>query len=95
MKCRSRVPGQEACLLSKSRTIAMQGCIILATKSTENTLQYFTPHRDVKYDSQWNVKCRSRVPGQSACLLSKSSTISMQGFIILAAIRTEKHTLVF
>ena len=36
-----------------------------------------------------------RVLGQGACLLSKSRTIIMQGFITLATISTEKHTLVF
>ena len=46
-------------------------------------------------DSQWRVKCKSREPGQCACLLSMSRTITMQGFIILAIIATEKHTLVF
>ena len=47
------------------------------------------------WQSQWSVTCRSRVPGQGACFLSKSRTITMQGFIILATISTEKHTLVF
>ena len=37
----------------------------------------------------------SRVLGQGACLLSKSRTITMQDFIILVTISTEKQTLVF
>ena len=41
------------------------------------------------------MKCRSRVPGQGACLLSMSRTITIQGILILATISTEKHTLVF
>ena len=35
LTCRSRVPGKGVCLLSKSRTITLQGIIILATISTE------------------------------------------------------------
>ena len=33
--------------------------------------------------------------GQGVCLLSKSRTITIQGFIILTTISREKHTLVF
>ena len=35
------------------------------------------------------------VPGQSACLQSMSRMTTMKGFIILAIIATDKHTLVF
>ena len=41
------------------------------------------------------IECRSRAPGHGACLKSMSRTITMQGFIILAIIGTEKDTLVF
>ena len=42
----TRVPGQNVCLLSKSRTITMQGLIILATISTENhTLVLYSTSR--------------------------------------------------
>ena len=41
--------------------------------------------------SQWNVKYRSRAPGQGACLKSMSMTITMQGFT-LAAINYAEET---
>ena len=47
--CRSRVLAQGACLLSKSRTITMQGIIILATTSTEkHTLVFYSMHNSDK-----------------------------------------------
>ena len=57
---------------------------------------HFSILLDIKFwQSQWSVTRRSRVPGLGACLLSKSRTITMQGFITLATITTENHTLVF
>ena len=51
---------------------------------------------DVKFSqSQWSVKYKSMVPGHGACLYSMSRTITVQCFIILAIIGTEKDTLVF
>ena len=42
----SRVQGQGVCLLSKSRTITLQGLIILATISTEkHTLVFYSTSR--------------------------------------------------
>ena len=74
----------------------MQGFIILATISTDNTLKYFAQRHDDKIgQSQWSLTYRSRVPGQGSCLLSKSRKITMQGFVTLATISTEIHTLVF
>ena len=81
------------CLLSKSRTITLQGIIILATISTEKHTLVFYSSKILT--SQWSLTCKSRVPGQGVCLLSKSRTITLQGIIILATISTEKHTLVF
>ena len=41
--------------------------------------------------SQWNMKYRSRAPGQGECLKSMSMTITMQGFT-LAAINDAEDT---
>ena len=41
--------------------------------------------------SQWNMKYRSRAPGQGACLKSMSMTITMQGFT-LAGINDAEET---
>ena len=38
--------------------------------------------------------CRSRAPGQGACLKSKSRTITMQGFILTAISAAEKCTFI-
>ena len=43
--------------------------------------------------SQWNMKCRSRAPGQGACLKSISMTITMQGFTLAAINYAEKTKL--
>ena len=43
--------------------------------------------------SQWNVKYRSRAPGQGACLKSMSMTITMQGFTLAAINDAEKTKL--
>ena len=43
--------------------------------------------------SQWNVKYRSRAPGQGACLKSMAMTITMQGFTIAAINDAEKTKL--
>ena len=57
---------------------------------------YFSILLDMKFwQSQWSVKCRSRVPGHGVCLKSMTRTITMQGFMILAIIGAEKVTLVF
>ena len=72
----------------------MQGIIILATIRTEkHTLVFYSKKNLDK--SQWSVTCRSRVPGQGGCLICKARTITLQGFIILATISTDKYTLVF
>ena len=49
--------------------------------------------------SQWSVKCRSRVPDHYACLKSMSRAITMQAFILAATNvllmqDAEKHILV-
>ena len=43
--------------------------------------------------SQWNVKYRSRAPGQEACLKGMSMTITMQGFTLAAINDAEKTKL--
>ena len=46
---------------------------------------------DMKFcQYQWSMKCRSRVPGHVVCLKSMSKIITMQGFLILAIIGTDK-----
>ena len=58
--------------------------------------RHFSILLDVKFrQSQWIVKCRSRVPGHGACLYSMSRKITMQGLMILTIMGTEKDTLVF
>ena len=55
----------------------------------KNRETHFSILLDVKFwQSQWSVKCRSRVLGPEVCLLSKSRTITMQGIDILATIST-------
>ena len=48
----------------------MQDFIILATTRTENHTLVF--YLTLNSDSQWSMKCRSRVPVQGACLKSMS-----------------------
>ena len=73
--------------------ITMQGIIILANISTE---KHTLVRRKILTKSMECATCRSRVPGQGVCLLStKSRTITMPGFIILATVSTEKQTLVY
>ena len=58
--------------------------------------RHFSMLLDVKFSqSQWSVKCRSRVLGHGAYLKSMSRKITMQGFLILAIIGTDKDTLEF
>ena len=50
---------------------------------------------DMKFcQYQWSMKCRSRVLGHGVCLKSMSKKITMQGFLILAILGTDKDTLV-
>ena len=65
----------------------MQGFMIIGTEKDSSILL------DINSDKLWRLKCRSRVPGHGACLQSMSKTITMQGYMLLAIIGTEKDTL--
>ena len=70
MKCRSRVQGHGACLLSMSRKMTMQGIMILAIKGTEKDILifYLTWYSD-KVNGAWNVGqgCRVMVHACRVC----------------------------
>ena len=55
---------------------------------------HFISRLNIKFlQSRWSVKCRSRVPGHGAWLLSVSRTINIQGIILPDITAAEKCTL--
>ena len=66
----------------------MQGFTLMAITDAEKTK--LRRNFDVKIDSQWTIKYRSRALGQGACLKGMSRTITMQGFTVTAITNAEK-----
>ena len=66
----------------------MQGFTLTAITDVEKTKL-----RRKKFQSQWTVKCRSRVLGQGGCLKGMSRTITMEGFRLAAITDVEKTKL--
>ena len=53
----------------------------------------FNARVNIKLQSHWSVKCRSRTPGHSVCLKGMLRTMTMQGLTLAAIIAAEKQTL--
>ena len=71
-----------------SRTITMQGLTLTANTDAEKKKL-----RRKNKKTQWNLKYRSRAPGQGAYLKGMSRTITMQGFTLAAITSAEKTKL--
>ena len=66
----------------------MQGFTLMAITDAEKTK--LRRNFDVKNNSQWTMKYRSRALGQGVCLKSMSRTITIQVFIVTAITDAEK-----